>query len=65
MLKKLETELKLRGFSEVTVKNYMRHNQLFLNYTKKEKKWLKKQILEKILKYLVRGFKDSKSLKQN
>src|SRR3989344_4962063 len=57
MLKKLETELKLRGFSEVTVKNYMRHNQLFLNYTKKEPpstslilsalKFFYKEILEK------------------
>jgi len=35
MLKKLETELKLRGFSERTVDTYVRHNRLFLEATKK------------------------------
>lgn len=35
MLKKLETELKLRGFSDKTVKSYMFHNQKFLDFIKK------------------------------
>lgn len=35
-LKKLETELKLRGFSERTVNTYMYHNRNFLEYTGKE-----------------------------
>ena len=36
MLKKLETELKLRGFSERTVDTYVRHNRLFLEALKKQ-----------------------------
>lgn len=36
MLKKLETELKLRGFSERTVQTYSRHNKLFLDAIKKK-----------------------------
>ncbi len=36
MLKKLETELKLRGFSERTVDTYVRHNKLFLEAIKKQ-----------------------------
>jgi integrase/recombinase XerD len=35
MLKKLESELKLRGFSDKTVKSYMFHNQKFLDFVKK------------------------------
>jgi len=37
-LNKLETELKLRGFSPKTVQSYMYHNQDFLNFTKKDDK---------------------------
>jgi len=36
MLKKLDTELKIRGFSEQTVKAYLFHNKKFLDFTKKE-----------------------------
>lgn len=36
MFKKLVTELKLRGFSERTVKSYVFHNQKFLEFIKKE-----------------------------
>ncbi|HLD15569.1 MAG TPA: site-specific tyrosine recombinase/integron integrase [Candidatus Nanoarchaeia archaeon] len=53
MLKKLETELKLRGFSEVTVKNYMRHNQLFLNYTKKEPPSITEDDVKSYLAYMM------------
>lgn len=35
MLDKLETELKLRGFSEQTIRTYVKQNKLFLNYIKK------------------------------
>src|SRR3989344_2117838 len=35
MLKKLETELKLRGFTQATYKTYMDNNQRFLNFIKK------------------------------
>ena len=36
MLKKLETELKLRGFTQATQKAYMEHNSKFLNFIKKQ-----------------------------
>lgn len=35
LLKKLETELKLRGFTSLTIKSYLRHNQNFLKFIKK------------------------------
>jgi integrase/recombinase XerD len=34
----LETELKIRGFSEKTIKSYVYHNQQFLNFLKKQPK---------------------------
>jgi len=34
----LETELKIRGFSEKTIKAYVYHNQQFLNFLKKQPK---------------------------
>lgn len=36
MLTKLDTELKIRGFSDLTVKAYKRHNEQFLNFIKKD-----------------------------
>ncbi len=36
MLKKLATELKLRGFSDKTIKAYVFHNQKFLDFIKKQ-----------------------------
>jgi integrase/recombinase XerD len=36
MLPKLETELKLRGFSGNTIKAYLQYNRFFLNYAQKE-----------------------------
>lgn len=36
MLKKLETELRLRGFSQRTVDTYLKQNKLFLDYIKKK-----------------------------
>ena len=38
MLEKLKTELRLRGFSDKTVKAYVFHNQKFLDFIKKEPK---------------------------
>ena len=37
MLKKLETELKIRGFSEQTIKAYSYYNKMFLDFLYKEK----------------------------
>jgi len=36
LLKKLKTELQIRGFSEKTIKAYIFHNQRFLDFIKKE-----------------------------
>jgi len=38
ILKKLETELRIRGFSDNTIKTYLTHNRLFLDFIKKEAK---------------------------
>lgn len=37
-LKKLETELKIRGFTEHTINTYLTHNKKFLEYNKKDAK---------------------------
>jgi len=36
MLKKLETELKLRGFTDKTISTYLFHNQKFIDFIKKK-----------------------------
>lgn len=36
ILTKLETELRIRGFSDHTIKNYLTQNKLFLDYIKKQ-----------------------------
>ena len=36
MLKKLETELRIRGFSDHTIKSYLIQNRLFLEFIKKD-----------------------------
>ena len=53
MLKKLETELKLRGFSDHTVKSYLGHNKLFLDYIKKEPNEVNEQDIKDYLAGLI------------
>ncbi len=53
ILKQLETELKLRGFSEKTVKSYIRHNQLFLNYIKKQPEEVLEEDIKTYMAYLI------------
>lgn len=43
-LKKLETEMKLRGFSKQTSKMYLFYNTKFLEYIKKLRRLLMKMI---------------------
>ncbi len=57
MLKKLETELKLRGFSSNTVKAYTRHNGKFLAFTNKEPE----QISEEDIKLYLASLMGKKS----
>ena len=53
MLKQLETELKLRGFSPRTVKTYLYQNQLFLNYTNKKSNEINEDDIKSYLAYIL------------
>jgi len=53
MLDKLETELKIRGFSRMTVKAYLIHNRKFLEFVKKEPDMVIEQDAKKYLGYLI------------
>lgn len=53
MLKKLETELKLRGFSEKTINSYMFHNKKFLDFVKKTPNEIKEEDIKDYLAYLM------------
>ena len=58
MLDKLETELKLRGFSEQTIRTYIKQNKLFLDYIKKNPE----EVMEDdIKKYLASSISDNKA----
>ena len=52
-LEKLETELKLRGFSEKTVSSYLFHNKKFLNYIKKQPEEITQDDIKSYLAYLI------------
>lgn len=52
-LKKLETELKIRGFSPETVKAYTRHNICFLAFIKKKPDSVSEDDLKAYLAYLI------------
>jgi len=53
IFKKLETELKLRGFSKETIKTYLMHNRLFLNHIKKPTDKIKEQDIRDYLANLI------------
>jgi len=53
MLDKLETELKIRGFSHRTVDNYLYHNKKFLDFTKKDPKEVIEDDAKKYIAYLM------------
>ena len=53
MLGKLETELKIRGFSNRTVENYLFHNKKFLDFTKKEPKDVSEDDAKRYIAYLM------------
>lgn len=58
-LKKLETELKLRGFSERTVESYLSNAKLFLNYSKIEPPKISEEHIKEYFAYLVSDQKQS------
>ena len=53
MLDKLETELKIRGFSSMTVKAYLIHSRKFLDFIKKEPDQIAEQDAKRYLAYLI------------
>ncbi|HLC61373.1 MAG TPA: site-specific tyrosine recombinase/integron integrase [Candidatus Nanoarchaeia archaeon] len=53
MLDKLETELKIRGFSEKTVGAYIYHNKNFLNFIKKEPNLVDENDAKRYIAYLM------------
>jgi len=60
-LKKLETELKIRGFSPETLKAYTIHNSAFLGFIKKEPLLVSEDDLKSYLAYLISDKKLSPS----
>ena len=58
-LKKLETELKLRGFSERTVESYLSNVKLFLNHSKIEPTKTTEDNIKEYFAYLVSDQKQS------
>ncbi len=53
MIEQLETELKLRGFSQQTVKTYVRHNKLFLDFVKKAPKDITEDDIKNYLAHVI------------
>ncbi len=53
ILKKLEVELKLRGFSKHTLDSYLRYNKKFLEFINKEPENVEKDDLKLFLSYLL------------
>jgi len=53
MLEKLETELKIRGFSEKTISAYIFHNQKFLDFVKKKPEEVTNEDIKKYIAYLM------------
>ena len=49
MLQKLETELKLRGSSDYTVKTYKFYNQKFLDYINKQPEQIEEEALARTI----------------
>ncbi|MDD5177911.1 MAG: tyrosine-type recombinase/integrase [Candidatus Nanoarchaeia archaeon] len=57
LLKNLEVELKLRGFSKETLSSYMRHNKLFLDYIKKEPDKVTESDIKSYMSYIISDLK--------
>src|SRR3989338_1506318 len=61
MLQKLETELKIRGFSKRTVDSYLYYNKKFLDFIKKEPQSIDEQDAKRYIAYLMTELKYSPS----
>ena len=49
----LERELRIRGFSDKTVKSYLYYNKVFIDYANKSPKEVRNEDIKKFLEYLV------------
>lgn len=61
ILQKLETELKIRGFSDKTIKSYIFHNQKFLDFAKKSPEQIEEDDVKRYLGYLISDKKQKPS----
>lgn len=61
MLKQLQTELKLRGFSERTVQTYLYQNEKFLEFNHKKPEEIQEIDIKEYLGYLLSDKKDAHS----
>ena len=52
MLTKLETELRIRGFSDHTIKSYLTQNRLFLDFIKKQPEEILEDDIKSYFAYL-------------
>ncbi|MBI2667340.1 tyrosine-type recombinase/integrase [Candidatus Woesearchaeota archaeon] len=62
MLKKLETELKLRGFSERTIEAYTLHNKKFIEYIKKSPEKVNEEDIKSYIGFLISNKNSPRSL---
>ena len=62
MLQEFETELRLRGFSDQTIKTYLMQTKLFLNYIKKDEKDIVEQDIKNYLSSLIANKMQPRSL---
>ncbi|MDP3916742.1 MAG: tyrosine-type recombinase/integrase [Nanoarchaeota archaeon] len=53
VLDNLKTELKIRGYSDATIKSYLRHNNDFLSYVNKPVKGVNEQDVKKYIAHLM------------
>ena len=62
ILTKLETELRIRGFSDHTIKNYLTQNRLFLDFIKKQPEIIVEDDVKQYFAYLQKNKISNKTL---
>jgi integrase/recombinase XerD len=62
MLKKLETELRIRGFSDHTIKSYLLQNKLFLDFIKKQPYEIQEDDIKQYFAYMQKNNISNKTL---
>lgn len=62
MLARLETELRIRGFSDHTIKSYLAQNRLFLDFIKKQPNDMKEDDIKEYFAYMQKNKISNKTL---